>query len=91
MRYSGYIVAGLVALIVFYAVYHYQPFQPIDNPAITPGWTERILTDHEKLNEVLPQYVWNYRAFDIMIQGVLAIALASGLTIFFGREGVKKE
>lgn len=86
----GLIVVGIIAFIVGWLVYYSYPYIP----GVTTEVLQKVLTRINELSKglefVLSDYLWNYRGIDILLQGVMVLAIAAGLSHFFRRE-VKRE
>ncbi len=86
----GLLGVGVTAFIVAWVVLYGYPYSPgITSDAIT-SVLSRVSEVEKGLEIALSNYLWNYRGIDILIQGVLVIGIAAGLSHFFKRE-VKKE
>ena len=82
----GYVLTAIIAILVFVATYYYLPFQPLSNTSIIPDWATRILPNNQALLKGLSSFLWVQRGFDLIIQAILVLAMAAGLSIFFGKE-----
>ncbi len=83
---AGYLIAGFVIFIAFFLTMHYYMYTPGISTEIVDTVVNRANIALMDLEKILSDYLWNYRGIDVLMQGVIVIAVAAGLANFFKRE-----
>ncbi len=86
----GLVSVGVISFIVGWLVLYGYPYVPGITYEAVYGVLSRLGELGKGLEITLSNYLWNYRGIDILLQGVMVIGIATGLSHFFRRE-VKKE
>ena len=86
----GLVSAGVISFIVAWFVFYGYSYTPGISHEVISNLLSRLNELEKGLEITLSNYLWNYRGIDILLQGVMVIGVAAGLSHFFRRE-VKKE
>lgn len=86
----GLIGVGVISFIVALLVFYDYSYVPGISPEAISDLSSRLSELERGLEVTLSNYLWNYRGIDALLQGIMVVGIAAGLSHFFKRE-VKKE
>jgi len=86
MSIKGLFSASLVAVITFSFIFFYFNYVPSVPADMLSQLIERTKFGLENLEGILADHLWKYRGLDIMMQAIIVIGVAAGLSHFFKKE-----